>query len=104
MEKKIYTGAYLLQYLNGEGQFGAVDATYNVSDKSEKARVLLRKKDLKKLLIDDDSVSFEISLEQLEIISSTSRSVFENVNLMKSLSKRDKLKENAFFLDDSETL
>ena len=97
--KKVYSGAYLLKYQNGQNQFGTIDASHRVDDKSEKARIVLRKKDLSNVLVDEDFISFELNLEQLEIISTTSRSVFEAIDLLKQLAKRDKLRDSAFMND-----
>jgi len=101
MEKKIYSGAYLLEYSNRKKQFGTVDASYHLS---EKARFMLRKEDLSNVFIDDDFISFEVSLEQLEIMSKTTRSVFEAIVLLKQLANRDKLRDNAFLNDSDERI
>lgn len=100
MKKKISTGAYLLEYNNRKNQFGTIDASYDLSDKQEMARIFLRKEDLVNLLIEDNFVSFEMTLEQLDILSTMSRSVFESMNLLKILAKRDKLKDEAYFSND----
>jgi hypothetical protein len=96
MAKKIFTGAHLLAYKNGKAQFGLVGASYLLSEKKEKVSISLRKESLENLIIEDDILSFEISIEQLETLAEVSRSVLEQFDLLVNLAKRDKLKPEAY--------
>ena len=49
----------------------------------------------------ESNSGFEVNFEQLEIISNTTRSVFEAIVLLKQLA-RDKLRNNAFMNDSEE--
>ncbi|MEN7550092.1 hypothetical protein AAG747_19380 [Rapidithrix thailandica] len=96
MKKKLYTGAYLLESKDNKSQFGTIDALYMVESKFEKATLQLRVQDLQKIEFNEGFVSIELSLHQLETLSQTAKSVFENIRILKMLDKRQKLNSNAY--------
>lgn len=100
MSKKLYTGAYLLNYPDNKKQFGLIDASFSLEKNQDKCRILLRREDLENLIVDKDEISFELSLDQLSILSNISKSVYENLRILKNLANREKLNESAY-LDDT---
>lgn len=99
MNKKLYTGAYLLEHSNGKKQFGTIDASYGVNTKKETSKIYLSKKNLSNFKDEDGLISFEISHEQLKTLATTSMSVYQNVDTLKKLALRDKLNDNAYLED-----
>ena len=100
MNKKLYTGAYLLQMRDEKTQFGSVDASYSTTDKSEKVKLTLRVDDLQLLEVQDGFVNLQMSVEQLEVIAEKAFLVTRNIELLKILDKRGKLNDNAYLIDE----
>ena len=99
MSKKVYTGVHLLEYKKSTKQFGSIDASYNKTNKIENVRISLRKQDLDNISDIEGFISFEIDFEKLQSLATVTRSVYEKIDLLKILEKRDKLKENAYYID-----
>ncbi|MFD1602895.1 hypothetical protein ACFSJW_24705 [Flavobacterium artemisiae] len=100
MSRKLYTGAYLLNYSDNKKQFGIIDGSFSLEKNQDKCTILLRREDLKNLVISNDDISFELSLEQLNVMSDVSKSVHENLKTLKKLALRDKLNSSAYIDDD----
>ncbi|MCD9585865.1 hypothetical protein [Tenacibaculum maritimum] len=100
MSKKVYTGVHLLCYDKKSKQFGSIDASYNKIKETDKVRISLRKQDLVNVGDEDGFFSFEIDIEKLESIANVARSVYERIELLKTLDKRGKLKEDAYYVDN----
>ncbi len=100
MVKKLYTGGYLLSLENNNTQFGSIDATFNVVNKTDFVRIKLRQEDLEKFHLEDGFISIGMNLEQLEALIKNANAVYENLRVLKLLDKRKKLMDHAYLIED----
>lgn len=100
MNKKLYTGAYLLNNSENSSYYGIIDGSYSLKNNIDKCKILIRKTNVKNLLITEKEISFELNSVQLDVLAKVSREVFENLRVLKLLSNRNKLNESSYIEDD----
>jgi hypothetical protein len=99
-KKHIYTGAYLLYNPDNKSQFGIVDGKAEMGVNNANIRVSLGKQILKKMIISDDETILNLTLDECNKLSDVLKKVENSINLLTNLSKRDKLKDEAYLLED----
>lgn len=70
-QKKLYTGVHLLPYADNKMQFGMVDAWANLNEFIPVVRINLNKKKLSNFATEEDTISFEMSVEEAEVLART---------------------------------
>jgi hypothetical protein len=96
MGKKIYTGAYLLTNPDHKSQFGLVDGESSIDDDKINIRISLGKQLIDKMTIENKEVTINLSLEECNRLSEVLKTVENSIKLLVTLSKRGKLKDEAY--------
>lgn len=97
--KKVYTGAYLLYNKDNITQFGLVDGTANMESKTEVVRISFNKQVIEKIQLDENCYTINLTLEECAKLADVLKNVEHSLELLKTLSKRDKLKDDAYLTE-----
>lgn len=104
MRKKIFSGGYLLINPDNKSQFGIVSASTYVDEIEPIIRVALGKQLLNKLETDDDGyVTLNLSLSESSKLAEMLTTVNNSIELLVTLSKRNRLSEDAYYSEDDPT-
>jgi hypothetical protein len=103
MKKKLYTGAYLLYNKDHQSQFGLVDGTADLNKNTDTIRISFAKQILEKIQRDDeDGFTINLTVEECAQLADTLKTVEHSLQLLKTLSKRGKLTDDAYLTDESD--
>ncbi len=100
MGKYIYTGAYLLHNPDNKSQFGIVDGKSEIGTNAVNIRISLGKQIINKIITNDDETVINLSLDECNELCDVLKKVENSINLLINLSKRDKLKEEAYLFEE----
>lgn len=102
MKKKIYSGAYLLSNSDNKSQFGAVDAFALTEENIPYVRIYFGQQILSKMLSDEDgAMTINLSIEECSKLADTLKNVEHTIQLLINLSKRGKLTDEAYIIEEN---
>lgn len=103
MKKKLYTGAYLLYNKDHQSQFGLVDGTADLDKNTDTIRISFAKQIVEKIERDnEDEFNIHLTIEECAQLADTLKTVEHSLQLLKTLSKRGKLTDDAYLKDESD--
>jgi|GEM_PF-5420348 len=95
-EREIYTGLHLFGNARLNSSCGGISAIIKVPGHTEEVSFFINNSHLSKRSDIDNAVSYDFSVEELETVHRAIERVLSDIRSLKSLSKRDLLRDEAY--------